>query len=319
MNIPPRLFALAAALVVTASAQVNVVSDNFTDGTRSSGEDFTAGASSLIWRQTSSTASDLSASTNALVLTNITANRNILSYFRQDSAGSGSPLQLGVGETMTVSFNLTISGTISTSANLLRVGLFNSYASSTDNNASSTSTRQIATDGLGTSSSTYANYGGYLFGYQLGSSNLTQVQSRDFAASNNTLLSQTISAKIVTLGSTSAQDYDFIAGNTYAFTLTFSRTGSDAMSLATSITGTFFSGTGLNYSVADSASVTHSFDTFALYAGSGLASSLTLDDFSVQHTAVPEPSTYVLLLGGVALAGTIFWRARRANSAGPAP
>ncbi|MFZ9839474.1 MAG: PEP-CTERM sorting domain-containing protein, partial [Opitutaceae bacterium] len=54
----------------------------------------------------------------------------------------------------------------------------------------------------------------------------------------------------------------------------------------------------------------YQFNAFAIYSLTG-TNDFTLDDISITHTAVPEPSTYAACAGAAVL-GLAFWRRRRA-------
>ena len=195
-----------------------------------------------------------------------------------------SPATLAIGESLTASFDITLTGTLGTLDRQFRMGLFNSAGTSL--------TADNTTDNATTLASNADNYG-YWSGVSTGSGNNAAAYMY-YQPSGGNLFMSTSSTGAANLNT----DFNFgglEANKTYTFTLTLKR-NSTSMDYTYAASGPL---TGINPSGSVtrtySGTSTHSFDTFAI-----MTNSQTLD-YTINNVSigtVPEPGTLGLLVVG---------------------
>lgn len=295
-RIPIRSFLLAGTIALApclAFAQTTLLDDSFADGNRS-GQNLT---SSSAWFGTSG-ATTLTATTGAMTLATGTSGRGAVTYFTT----AGSPQALGIGETITAQLSFTVTGPLTTtSTNTFRLGLLNS----------SDGTR-ISTDNHGTA---YLNYTGYVTSFSLNSTaDLSggAISVHEKLASSNTNIGTfgTGGANYASLGtdgpSANPGNFTLSADTAYVATFSITRTGADSLNFASSITGGSFNSFHL-WTITDPSASALAFDTFAFHVNSNTVTTTVVSNALITH-AIPEPSTYALIFGGLALAGVIVRR-----------
>lgn len=210
-----------------------------------------------------------------------------------------SPATLAIGESLTASFDITLTDTPGNLDRQFRMGLFNSAGTSL--------TADNTTDNATTLASNADNYG-YWSGVSTGSEKAAFMY---YQPSGGSGFMSTSSTGAANLGS----DFNFgglEANKTYTFTLTLKR-NSTSMDYTYAASGPL---TGINPSGSVTRSYTgastHSFDTFAI-----LTNSQTLD-YTINNVSigiVPEPGTLgLLVIGSLA----VFGLRRRPRPARPA-
>ena len=94
-----------------------------------------------------------------------------------------------------------------------------------------------------------------------------------------------------------ASNYSY-GGQEVRFGLTLTRTASDEVTIAMSIVDPADSGNNVSFSGVDSTGALIAFDTFALRSRS---TDFYMDNVTLEYTAVPEPDTFALIAGSLAL------------------
>jgi len=280
-----RILPLLLLLVAPLAAQTTLLNDTFSDG-------------SFADQNLTSSAQWLNSSTSGISLSNgtlsVTAGRHALAYFTP----SGSTQALDVGDSISVSLDITFSS-VGNASGGFRVGLFDSNGS----------TRPSA-NGDNTS---FTNYNGYIFTSTLDSSTSNSLTLRERATGNNgALLSTTASPLYATAGSGGGPTGQTLAtGITYSLNYTISRTDSTTLSHTFYLTGGSL--IGFTNTFADPTASTTEFDAFAILSTSTNGSSFAIDNVAITYTAaaIPEPSTYAMILGGTAMLGLLYHRRRQ--------
>jgi hypothetical protein len=290
---------LATSLPALASAAV-LLNDTFSDGERAT----QTLANSAQWFA-SSAATNLTVASGALSLTTGASGTHALAYF----TSSGSPVTLGIGESLSLTFDITLAGPTSVVGGL-RIGLFNSGGT------------RISADGGGASNTAYTDDSGYMATVApVGSAtspfnNTLRVYDGRLTTGSTALLASTSNPPYATvLLSGNVANKNFNAANVYNAIYTLSRTSATEMSISLSYTGIFssdLSASTISITTVDNASIATSFDTVAFYSHSGATSALTLDNVVVSY--VPEPSATAALTAACALGFVAARRRRRASA-----
>lgn len=279
-----RWFALAALLPAGALAQV-FVSESFADGERAT----QSPPNSLQWYSTF--ASSMSVSSGAMRISPTSSTvRAGTAYF----TSVGSPVALGLGEVLTLSLTFAPTGTATlTSPNGLRFGVFDSGGVRLTGDANPTDNA----------------YRGYAAFVNPLTSNARISERIGTGALLTSLSAGVYDATPIASGVGTTGTLNFEAGESYTASLTVTRTLANQWLIGFSLSG----GNLGTYSFVgeDTASFVTQFDTISF----GLNSDMTATDFTnftVSVAAIPEPGTYALLVGAVALLGVCGWRRRRA-------
>jgi hypothetical protein len=271
----PAVFsAILIGSLSASGATTPVFSDDFEDGNRAGW--YNNAASTSLGPSNASATHKLTG--NALSIMNSTATG--LGYF--------TPVTLGVGESLTFSFNMSLTAVSDVNGGLV-FGLFNS----------STGPKATADNQSGTND--YSAYQGYRAFSNPGSgaTSLTSIGKREAGQS------PIIDGSYTALAGGIGQGVNLAAATPYAVLLTIARTGETSISMTYTINGLSFTGT-------DGAATNFTFDTFAWKKGN-VGGTLYLDDIAVSYTSsIPEPSTAALLAGlGI---GVLAVAARRKRS-----
>ncbi|QYM78973.1 PEP-CTERM sorting domain-containing protein [Horticoccus luteus] len=289
----PRLFFALVMSAVGATAQtVTILDETFASGARTT----LAPPNSAEWFSSGGGSSVTYTADTSITLATGSSGRHLLGYFTAD----GSPVSLGIGDTMTVTFKIQFDRTtaLADGSNNFRIGLFDSTAG----------TRITADSAGGTSvGALFDNYTGYIATLNSGGSGSNGLRLYERTSTTNQAFIAGIAA-YTQLGSSASPNQALATGTTYTGEMSFSRTGSAELTTSFLLTG----GSLTNYTIsAVDTSPSFSFDTFAIYATSSTTDSMTLSQVKIQYTAVPEPATTAAIFGvlGVAFA---LWRRRRA-------
>jgi hypothetical protein len=292
------VYALVAlvGLAVVAEASV-IVDETFADSERLT----QSPPNSLQWtygaHHTTSTSAfaSLDASSGSLVWDHTGAGGNSFSAIWAHFTPSGAPLTLAIGETMTLSFDVTFSGgNFANSSGAFRWALFSSNGSRTTTDFAGTSEPGIAS---GTTFSAWRGYEGQLpVGGTTG-----DFLTRERTGSGNGLFATTNWAG---LSGSSVEEPTFAASTIYPGWLALTRTAT-GVSVQASMNGV---STNL---VTDTASPFTSFDTISFFVLDSLTHNITLDN--IQVTVVPEPAT-VGLVAMMAMMGLLVLAIRLRNA-----
>jgi hypothetical protein len=275
-------FALAGLMIGTltaSAATTQVFSDDFEDGNRNGW--FNASGTSL---GPSSDSATHKLTGNALAVINSSATG--LGYF--------TAVTLGVGESFTFSFNMSLTGVGDVSGGLV-FGLFNSSGET-----------KVAADGY--SGTNLVPYNGYRAFSNPGSGAASQTTLSKNTATRTSIVDGTFTGLTDGIGN----GINLAAATPYAVSLTIARTGASSISMTYAINGLTFTGT-------DSLATNFTFDTFGWKKGdlNGSASggeSLFLDDIVVSYSSIPEPSS-IALLSALAI-GMVTFCGRRSRRSG---
>lgn len=285
------LFLGAAIAASTASplAAVTLLNDTFSDNERAT-QSLTGSAEwGFAPNGGTNTNANLSAATGALVYTPQAAAtaQHSTAYF----TASGSPAALAVGESITLTFDFTLTALGASTENGLRFGLFNSngsrYGAGFSSTAQSFSNLTVFDDSTGffTTANVGATTGQSLFGARKG--NASGSNTTPFGGSST-----------ITGAFTNSGYLGLVASTAYTASLSITRNTATQAFVSTTINGFTQSGT----TTGETAS-TLSFDSFTVLTGSAIVptgNTFTIDNVNV--TVVPEPSVAMLgALGALAL------------------
>lgn len=291
-----------------AQGQVVLLSEDFSDGERST-QNLT---SSSAWFASSSSAT-LTVASQALVRTGTNFS---LTYFTTTTA----PRQLAVGDSLRVTFSMafTESASVGVGGDFLRAGLFNSFATAADGNATTTANR-ISTDNTSSSHVAFTDNAGYMITASFAPTAASTMKTRERSTGATSLFSL-VNPPFTTNYTSGGTDLDFVSGNTYSADFSVTRTGS-GVNVSLSYAGNFIDSLGATVSATQSASFSdttpvYTFDMFGINQSNANISSTTIDNFVVTYTAVPEPSSIVgLLIGSILLVfGNLVGRSRWSGS-----
>ncbi|RRJ95643.1 hypothetical protein Ga0100231_016505 [Opitutaceae bacterium TAV4] len=285
-----RLFAriiAAAGGLLALNAHAQAVTPVFT-------EDFATDRDG--WYAASTGGGGIAYAPGALTLkaTGTDSSNHFVTYF--------SSTNLEVGESLTVNFTYSVSGT--TTATQFRFGLFNSGSSGqASRDGHGTSGRSLATpNGLSNGFNSYVGYRGSVSSSNLG---LTERGTTESSTQWPHLLTGGSPSPWTTISTTGSTPSSLSLGSGQDFhvTFTFTRSAADTLSLSLNFTGIDSSGNTFNYTVtgSDSASIVSTFDTFAFSVNN---SDVDLIMKSVEITgtgAIPEPAATAALVGALLL------------------
>ena len=291
----PFAFVSAIALSAGPLGAATLLNDSFADGSYTNQS--LPSSSAWYYANTAGTVT-ASAATNVYILdNNASGSLQTWTYFTD----SGSQA-LAVGETLSVTFNFDLMGTVPTTVTdgALRFGLFDSGGTRvTANQTGSIANSNWNTD---TGYSAFVNVNSLSSDV---SSNLRQrasgISDTLWAAAATTTLSSSAPG-VIDLGSTS--DFSTLR---YSATLSLTRSSSTQVDLLTTIKSSDGSTTYFSLTGSDTSGLTTTFDTFSIFIGQTVAQDFAIDNVNIN--IVPEPATWGLLAFG--LAATMAFRRRR--------
>jgi hypothetical protein len=288
----PALLALVFPVVALSPLQaVTLVSETFADGDRTGNNP----PGSLNWLYGAHHATAASAYTNLTVGSNqmvwdhtLSAGVNSFSGVWGHFAPSGSPVNVGVGEVLRLSFDVSFSGGgLSGSTGAFRWALFNSNGARVSSDFAGTSEPGLA------SGTTFSGWRGYEGQTVVNSSTASNgLLTRERAGTGNGLFT---SSNWSTLTGSAVNSPVTSAATTFPVMLELSRTSVGEMAIVASF------GTAQTQQVVDSINPFTAFDTIAFFTLDGLTHDITLSNINL--TLVPEPSASLLcMLGLIGLA-----------------
>lgn len=234
----------------------------------------------------------------ALKINTATGNMpGIISYF----ATPKSPTQLAqIGDSLSVSlkFSLEVRGTISSGGDMFRFSLFNSGGS------------RVYNDNHGLSNAAFTSYRGYT-AYLDVTGQKTQdpigLRLRDTDGSglvNNGSHPNKIPERG---GNRESEGAMYFASNVdYTATYTITRESNSTLKIDMKIEGGSLTGYSMTWTGITDGYADQGFDTFAIVLGNAATfNSITLKEFIITSSTIPEPSSAVVLVGLFAIA-TVF-------------
>jgi hypothetical protein len=282
---------LSMVLPLFAGAYSTIVNDDFSSGVRN----VQSLPNQMAWYKDNSSGTSLTVSDGAMTQTAGTSAGMSLAHFGTNATGT-IPVNLAVGDQLTVAFSFTFDGTsFGTSWNsgtALRVGLFDSGGS------------RISEDGFSGSSSAFSGYDGYMLA--MGSSG-----TRLYDRTGTGALLSALGEYTTLLNETDVGGALITTGTLYSGTFTVARSDADQLDLIFSLTGGPGAHT-ISHSVA--ADITTSFDTLAFRIGGNVVDSMSFESFHIEYSAIPEPRSSVFLMGCAGLL-VVFRCARRSEKA----
>jgi hypothetical protein len=288
---PLRFLLLLGTLALPLSAQTvtTLINDTFTDLDRTNQS---LPASSAWFTSGTNVSTNIDASGGALIVKN---GLTTLTYF----TASGSPVNLAVGESLTLSFTVSFSA-VADAAGTFRVGLFNSGT-------------RFTADAFGNTNAAFSgNYAGYLGVVNPGATSGTNIFRVYERSANNNLTSGSLTNFTQTGGSSGGTFKTFAIDTVYSAMLTLTLVDATTLSINQSYTGVF-SGDSVtstaSATISDTSGLTTSFDTLSFYYNN--TANLTFDNIKLDYTsAIPEPAT-VAMLAGFSVLGLAALRRRR--------
>lgn len=282
-------FSLAAAL---QAATVTIVDDSFTDLNRAK-----TGALDADWWSSSSTSGNsVEIDANGLGLISGSSGRGIHATF--------SPQNLAVGETITVTYSFRTPASVGNNlSTAFKVALmdFNNPGLAADLNSQS---------GAGNENPLYQGLPGYMadFDVNTGATADVSLREHDTASTSGRFLGTT--GEWISFSSSADSGYTFAPNTAYVGVFSATRTGADTLDLFSSIS----QGATLldSHSDTDLSGIANNFGMFGIWANSNAFGNnttagdpnngITLTNFKVEVTVIPEPSALVLML-----VGTLFY------------
>lgn len=291
------LLAASSLIAVTAQAQT-IVDDNFADLDRTK-----TGALDADWWSSSSTSGNsVEIDATGLGLVSGTSGRGIHATF--------TPTTLAIGDTITATVNFTTPTTIGSGASPFRFAWM-------DFNNAGLAADLLSASGAGNENPLYVGQPGYMVDLDVntGATSDFQFREHDTASTLGRFLGTT--TEWINLGS-SAPDlgYTFAANSPYTVTYAISLTVTGMTLNVSLIDGA----STYSYSAEDTSGLANNFGMFGIWVNSNIFGSttasdpdngITLTNFKVELTTVPEPATYAAILG-LAVLGFVAYRRRRA-------
>src|SRR5215471_17535580 len=276
-----------ATLSITSAAGQTIMNDSFADGERLT---FAPPASATWLKAQSSTVATVTPG-SARFTWNTTSADMISSFF----TGAGSPVTLGVGDTLNLSVTFSFTGLnqpgVGTPSPGLRFGILDSKGSRPPDNGNTSNALYTGDTGYGlfTSIST------------VGSGTAFTLNRRTTLSSNNIF---NTGADFTTVGSGGGTALAFANNTDYVLTYSITRLSATQTTLAASITGGAL-GTAYNFSTTEtSATPANTFDYLGWHVrSSNFAASITFKNLTVTVGLVP-PAITTQPVGATAVEGT---------------
>lgn len=281
-------FALAA-LGARAQVTSTIYTADFASGTAGW---YSSAASDITWNAGGS----LRYNTTPVPPATSAVNTHLLGYF--------DPVTLSLGSKLEITYSISFANVPAGNSRSFRIGLFDSGGA------------QISESGLGQSLSTFNDYDGYRTDHFLNLTTNSTSNPIRFTSRSGTGPSLIIDA--TAYGTTSSQPatfggyYGIQSDVTYMTSYSLERTLDDQLILTYAFWNPAVEGSGHARAHTLSGTLHYTFDTLAFGVVNTIADSFTLDNVIVTHTAIPEPSTYALCGGIVALLAVGVLRRRRA-------
>lgn len=213
---------------------------------------------------------------------------NLLTYF----TASGSPVALAIGETLSLSVQLSLSNVASQDTGI-RFGLFNSKGN------------RVTSDNLSTfQQSTFNAWDGYSAWFNPSSTtNPYNIYER---TGTSTAIFSTSAGVNTVLGVNNSASIGITGNEPFTLSLSITRTSENALSLLSSVNGVTLSRT----DSTPEELLAFSFDTFAIQFGTAVpGNNQTVTFHSIDVSIIPEPSAFGLLCAGAF--GIMMTRKRR--------
>ena len=273
---------VAIASLLTTSLQATIiVDDSFADVDRTK-----TGALDADWWSSSSTSGNsVEIDGTGLGLVSGTSGRGIHATF--------APQTLAIGDTITATVTFTTPATVGTNkGGAFRFALmdFNNAGLAADLSSSSSSANPL-----------YVGQPGYMSDFDVNTDATADVSLRkhDTAAVSGRFLGTT--GEWTSMGSSADNGYTFAANTEYVGVFAVTRTGADSASVFSSLS----QGTTLmdSHSEPDASAIANNFGMFGIWANSDVFGSttgsdpdngITLTNFKVEVTSIPEPSSIKL-------------------------
>ncbi len=221
-----------------------------------------------------------------------TSQSTITTYFTPEA----TPVTLGVGETIKVTWTFAATGISSNSSQAMRVAIVNSPGAN-----------RLTSD-LSPVSDTYTGYASFI---NLTSGNLQaaapfELRERVSPGSSGSLQSSASVWTAIGNGAT-AGNAGFTSGLTYTYTFEATHTPANELAIVTRLTGPGLDGDGVaevNLTDPTPNGGSFTFDTFSVRFGSPATTANIIDTSLFRVEVVPEPASYVMLgLGGILAIG----------------
>ncbi len=292
-----RLTLVALATLPALLQGQTVFNDSWLDGGRDDGAD----PADTSWF-TSTSSSAIEVSTGSMGLVSGTSGRGIHGLY--------TPTSLNEGDMLTLTYSFTTPATVgSDRTNALRVGLGYSLDRS-----------ELASDQSLSSSSPNPLFDGlpfYMVAYDVntGSENVS-VYAHDTTLTVGRFMSTTDEWTSLDSG---GDPYSFAADTNYVGVMAITRSGADELTIEVTLSedGSLIS----SYSLVDSGSVQTLYDMLGFQVNSNTFGSVNSTDvadngidftnITLEYTAVPEPATLALVMGGLVLGLGILRRRRK--------
>lgn len=288
-----NLIPLLLFTCTSSSFALVVFDDSWADGGFTNGAD----ATDTAWYGTTgNSAIEIFGAGNDLSLRSGTSGRGLHAVFTTQSITN-------IGDTLTATYNFTTPTTIGSSTASFRVGLF-------DSNGETVHTQ----DGLSSTNAAWNNVTGNAFDMDVNSGATNNLQFREKGVTTTARL----------LGSTSGMTSQGSGGDSYTFTANTAYTGTYAIAKTGAsewqITATLSDGGGLlsEETRTITSIVTSDYDILAFHVNSNTFGSVNtnnvadngIDFQSVNLQFVPEPSSFAMIFGAIALGFSVCRRKR---------